>query len=276
MVINTFPASVRPLLPPGAVGEEWLTQLKLKRTQSPEELRKPLCWQGARIGSVAEAIIHHAALSGLWRVTDEGVVLPTGADLTQSLAPVALALRDAGLMKAWRNEQLAVHEEQGALLGTVERGAVRLLGIATEAVHLAGWHPDGRFWVQQRAFTKPTDPGLWDTLVGGMVPAGEPLATALARETWEEAGLVLADLQDLAYGGCITTERPANELAHGHVVERLHWYTAVVPDGVVPVNQDGEVAQFACMAADEVAKHLLADGFALDAALILLAACDAG
>jgi len=236
--------------------------------------RLALHWQGARIGSVALAISEHSALRGLWHVKGKAVVLASELDLTNALARVAIALRDAGLMKAWRNEQLAVHDEHGHLLGTVERGAVRLLGIATEAVHLAGWHPDGRFWVQQRAFDKPTDPGLWDTLVGGMVPAGEPLETALARESWEEAGLVLGDLQDLVYGGCITTERPANELAHGHVVERLHWYKAVVPDGVVPVNQDGEVAQFRCMAGEEVAALLQAGQFTLDAGLILAAACE--
>lgn len=241
--------------------------------QPPAEPRLPLLWRGQRVGSVAVALGDHPALRGLWRVESAALVVADAADLSQALAPVAVALRDAGLMKAWRNEQLAVHDEQGTLLGTVERGAVRLLGIATEAVHLAGWHPDGRFWVQQRAFDKPTDPGLWDTLVGGMVPAGEPLETALARETWEEAGLVLADLQELTYGGCITTERPANELAHGHVVERLHWYTAVVPDGVGPVNQDGEVAQFRCMAGDEVARLLHAGAFTPDAGLILAAAC---
>lgn len=255
-------------------GAHWRVTLQAQAIQPAAAPRLPLHWQGARIGSVALAICEHPALRGLWHLKGDAAVLASEPDLTNALARVAIALRDAGLMKAWRNEQLGVHDEHGHPLGTVERGAVRLLGIATEAVHLAGWHPAGGFWVQQRAFDKPTDPGLWDTLVGGMVPADEPLATALARETWEEAGLVLADLQGLAYGGCITTERPANELAHGHVVERLHWYTAVVPEGQVPVNQDGEVAQFRCMTGDEVAGLLQEGRFTLDAGLILAAACE--
>ena len=72
-------------------------------------------------------------------------------------------------------------------IGQVERGAVRPLGIATQAVHLVGHAADGRIWVQQRALNKANDPGLWDTLMGGMVSAADTVATALVRETWEEA-----------------------------------------------------------------------------------------
>jgi len=42
---------------------------------------------------------------------------------------------------------------------------VRTLGIATQAVHLVGTTPGGSVWVQQRAFDKAVDPGLWDTLM---------------------------------------------------------------------------------------------------------------
>ena len=58
-------------------------------------------------------------------------------------------------------------------------------------MHLSGRSPDGRTWVQQRALDKANAPGLWDTLMGGMVSAQDTMDTALARETWEEAGLHL-------------------------------------------------------------------------------------
>ena len=73
----------------------------------------------------------------------------------------------------------------------MERAVVRPLGITTFAVHLLA-SPDGRHWVQQRSLTKPNDPGLWDTLMGGMIPASDSMAQALERETWEEAGLRLS------------------------------------------------------------------------------------
>jgi hypothetical protein len=57
---------------------------------------------------------------------------------------LAQALRVAGLAGAWRDELLAVTDEQGTALGVVERAAVRPLGIATRAVHLLARSPDGR------------------------------------------------------------------------------------------------------------------------------------
>jgi len=181
-------------------------------------------------------------------------------------------LRAEGLAHVWRDEQLAVDDTQGRRLGSVERAVVRVLGIPTAAVHLAGWSEAGDCWLQQRAFDKPTDPGLWDTLMGGMISAADTLQEALARETWEEAGLRLEQLAGLAYGGCIETRRPATEVPHGYLVERLHWFRCVLPAGVLPSNQDGEVAQFAAMPPAEVGERIGRGEFTEDAAWILRAA----
>ena len=145
------------------------------------------------------------------------------------------------------------------------------LGIVTEAVHLVAIDEEGRHWVQQRAFDKPTDPGLWDTLVGGVIPASDTLEHALERETWEEAGLRLAQVRELRHGGRVLTQRPAG-FAHGYVDEWLDWFTCTLPAGVTPSNQDGEVAEFCCMDAAEVTQRLERDEFTIDAAQVLLAA----
>ena len=149
---------------------------------------------------------------------------PTGT--TDALNTLAAALRDAGLCGPWRDEQLAVTNPAGEVIGTVERGAVRVLGVATRAVHLVGLAPDGRMWVQKRSLTKPNNPGLWDTLMGGMVSAADSLPQALARETWEEAGLRVTDLQSLHAAGRITIRRPVSE---GYMVEHIDVFEAVVP-----------------------------------------------
>ncbi len=193
-------------------------------------------------------------------------------DVTTSLHRIALALRDAGLAGAWRDEQLAVPDQFGHRQGTVERAAVRPLGIATLAVHLVGQAPDGRLWVQQRAWNKANDPGLWDTLMGGMVSAGDTPDTALARETWEEAGLRIGDVQSLAHGGRVVIRRPSSDGGGaGYVREDIDWYLCTVPKGMAPVNQDGEVVQFALMAREELAQALQRGEFTLEAALILAA-----
>ena len=78
--------------------------------------------------------------------------------------------------------------------------------------------------------------------MGGMVSAADTLQTALQRETWEEAGLQLADLQSMDYG---TTQRPCSDgRGAGYVIEHIDWYRCTVPDGLVPRNQDGEVECF--------------------------------
>jgi 8-oxo-dGTP pyrophosphatase MutT (NUDIX family) len=258
-----------PLAPAAA----WRARLRAAADAPPLRPRVPL-WCGAeRIGSVEPDLFARAGLA------HGTLVRPSGeqgwrleGQPSATLARIADVLRDAGLAHAWRDEQLAVRGESGVLVGTVERAAVRPLGIATHAVHLTATSSGGDIWVQQRAFDKPTDPGLWDTLVGGMVPAQDNLAQALERETWEEAGLRPPQLQGLRHGGRILTRRPFRELPHGYLVEVLDWYTCTLPDGVVPHNQDGEVAAFRCMTPADVSQHLERDEFTVDAALVLLAA----
>ena len=193
------------------------------------------------------------------------------SDVTTCLNKLADLLRHAGWAGAWRNEQLAVRGESGTQVGTIERAAVRSLGIATLAVHLVGQTTDGRFWVQQRALNKPNDPGKWDTLMGGMVSSGDTVATALERETWEEAGLRMNDLQKLRYGGRQNNVRPSGDGVAGYMQESIEWFTCTVPDGLTPTNQDGEVLQFALMNEPQLLIALQNGDFTIEAALITAA-----
>jgi 8-oxo-dGTP pyrophosphatase MutT (NUDIX family) len=158
----------------------------------------------------------------------------------------------------------------GEVVGTVERGAVRVLGVATRAVHLVGLAPDGRMWVQKRSATKPNNPGLWDTLMGGMVSAADSLQEALARETWEEAGLRTGALQDLRHGGHVDFSRPSREGGGaGYMVERIDWFRAQLPDGMEPCNQDGEVERFDLLPLDAVREQVGAGLFTMEAGLVI-------
>ena len=206
-----------------------------------------------------------------------GMVWRIQGDLSATLAQLAQALRvhSPYVAAQWRGEALAVCSDAGQTVGQVERGAVRPLGMATQAVHLVGHAADGRIWVQQRALDKANDPGLWDTLMGGMVSAADTVATALARETWEEAGLRVNALQSLQPGGRVTLRRPTEPGSAGYMVEQIDWFSAVVPEGLVPVNQDGEVAQFALLDRAELLHRLAQNQFTTEAALILVAALQA-
>ena len=152
-------------------------------------------------------------------------------------------------------------------VAAVERAAVRPHGIASQAVHMIVCDERHRVWVRQRAFDKATNPGRWDTTVGGLVAAGESARLALARETWEEAGLDVADLQGLASMGSVTVRRPA---AEGFVVEHIDLLEATVRARLTLANQDGEVdrfERFECLDTKALVERLHADAFTPEAGM---------
>lgn len=258
--------------------DRWLRNALAQAQQPPLRPRQCLGIGGHVVGTVEQEFIqclgadvlqaNGLALNwshGLWQVQGEG-------DATGCLNRLAQAMRVAGHCGAWRNEQLAVCNAQGRRIATIERGAVRPLGIATQAVHLVGAVADGRIWVQQRADDKPTNPGKWDTLMGGMVSAEDTLAQAVERETWEEAGLRVGDLQDMRHGGHVDFARPSQEAeGQGYMRERIDWYAVTVPQGLRPDNQDGEVQGFELLERREVVQWLLEDRFTPEASLVLAA-----
>jgi 8-oxo-dGTP pyrophosphatase MutT (NUDIX family) len=183
------------------------------------------------------------------------------------LRGIAEALREAGLIRSWRDELLDVVAE-GRLLGRIERGAVRPLGLLTQAVHLNAWAPDGRLWIARRALSKSTDPGLWDTLSGGLVAAGEDPGTALLRESHEEAGLAPAQLA--GNGPLRTVLRMHRRLPDGYQVETVSMSDCVLDAGAAPANLDGEVLEFRCVDMPELWDMIQRGAFTLEAELCVL------
>ncbi len=194
---------------------------------------------------------------------------PASPDPDAHLDALAARLRHLDLCGRWRDEAIRVAHPAGWT--RIERGCARVLGVPTLAVHLIGWHPDGRLWLQQRAASKAEDPNLWDTLVGGMVASHERPREALRRETWEEAGLDFDALADPRPGPRLHSRRPLPDGGgRGYLNERLLTLQATVPDGLQPRNQDGEVQAFALWHPADVRKGIAQGLFTLDAARLLL------
>ncbi len=223
---------------------------------------------GTRVGDAQPAIARFIAerVDG-FRLSDETLTI---ADSTldfkvrsELLAGAAKQLRDAGLITGWRDEALSVGNPP---LAIIERAACRPLGIATEAVHLNAYVDAGTLVVARRAAHKQIDPGLWDNLVGGMVPAGESLQQALAREAWEEAGLQLDHVQ-LQRGRPFHVRRPVTE---GMQSEIIHVYDTSLPPGLHPHNRDGEVDAIALRKVEDVVSAIERDEFTLESALVTL------
>ena len=247
---------------------DWVAEMRRRADEPPQRPREPLCIGEAQVGSIEPGLGEDMTRAGppLAR-GDAGWHLRGNADA--ALDRLARWLDREGLGGRWRGEALAVTDAQGHRLACIERAAVRPLGITTRAVHLVGRAGAGRIWVQQRAFDKATDPGMWDTLAGGLVAADETIATALERETWEEAGLQVGALRGLRVLGRTLVRRPVPQ---GYMVEWVEMFEATVPDGLEPANRDGEVVAFACLERADIEARLREGVFTLEASLVLLAA----
>jgi len=239
--------------------------------QLPHTGSRPLTIAGRVAGWATPRATECLAQLPFARVTDEAVHVADAPRRTQALditmACIAQSLQEHGCLRAWRDELLDVFGE-GRRLCALERAAMRPLGLLTKAVHLNAWSPDGRLWLARRSDTKATDPGLWDTLVGGLAVAGEPLDTSLLRECQEEAGLEAADIRERSPLRVIF--RMHRRLPEGYQVEDLLVSDCVLREGVVPRNMDGEVSEFRLATVEETWSMLQEDAFTHEAEACIL------
>jgi isopentenyldiphosphate isomerase len=249
-----------------------LEALQPRLQQLPPLGSRPLTIAGRVCGWItARATEAVQELEGV-RVEHEAVhvgarfVNPSAA-LNALLANVAVALKEAGCARGWRDELLDVVGE-GCRLGVIERAAVRPMGLLTRAVHLNAWTPDGRLYVARRSATKNTDPDMLDTLVGGLAGAGENMDTALVRESYEEAGLAETDIAQR--DPVRTIVRMHRRLPEGYQVEDVLVSECVLADSVAPRNIDGEVSEIMAVTPEQLWQLLTEEQFTLEASLVIL------
>lgn len=246
--------------------QRFLADLALLAQQEPETGSLPLRVGGRPCGYVSPRAAH--ALSHQWPqlIVDSVLDLPLDDGLTEKLLDMSKVLLHAGCISKWRDELLDVWCDNNAV-GAVERGAVRSLGLLTRAVHLNAWSASGDLWVARRALDKATDPGMWDTLVGGLVGHGEPDELALERESAEEAGLEADQIKRRE--PLRSVYRMRRRVPEGFQYEEVLTSDCVLADGITPENQDGEVMQIACLPLKEVQAMLLDGQFTLEASIVI-------
>ena len=231
--------------------------------------------QALEAGSVATA---HLEALARWpealRIDDTGVTLTVpAAEREAFFAQANAALHAQGLIVAWRHETypvLALATRQ--LLATFERAASRFWGTTTFGAHCNGYiaGADGRpeaMWIARRTYSKATDPGLLDNLVGGGVPHGQTPAETVLREGWEEAGLTVEQMRGMTPGRLV---RLARDIPEGFQLEWISVYDLALPPTVTPCNQDGEVAEVMCLPVAEALEQAATPGMMVDAALVTL------
>jgi 8-oxo-dGTP pyrophosphatase MutT (NUDIX family) len=235
---------------------------------------------GPVLGSVAA---HHLEALRAWPdafellSADDGTARALALRLPASVRDARLAqiharLHADGLIVGWRDEPYPLRDRSGAEHGVIERAASRFWGVLTLGAHCNGYLADaaGRpthLWIARRSWTKPTDPGRLDNLVGGGVPAGQSPLEAVIREGAEEAGLAPRQMAGLATGGLIDLEC---DIAEGRQHERLHVFDLALPREWRPRNTDGEVAEHFLMPVAEALARAAAGELTTDAALATL------
>ena len=159
-----------------------------------------------------------------------------------------------------------VVDDRGSVFATTTRRAVRAGNLLHRSVFIAVIDGHGRLVVHQRADWKDIWPSRWDIAFGGVVDAGEPFATAAARELAEEAGI---EVPLVHLGSGRYEDDRVRELAEVYLARSDGPFTF----------PDGEVAASARVALDELdpwsdGHDLVPDSLAIVAPLLRTLAVD--
>jgi len=167
---------------------------------------------------------------------------------TAAVATVTAALKDAGLVKGWRDEMLNLATAFGSPpMLYIERACLPMFGGKGYGIFVNGWSKDPNtgepfLWVATRSKTKPTWPGMLDVLAGGSVAAGESPSESVVKESAEEAGVPLELARGARPVGCCS-RRGVDE--RGYLKRDVYFcYDLELPWDFEPVVVDGEVESF--------------------------------
>lgn len=226
--------------------------------------RLPFFCGAEQIGWVSPTTAQTLQSLGLQK--DQGFGVNTGTELL----PLSQTLCDMELY-ASHEEAFDVRNDSGIVLGQVDRGAIPVLGLAAEGVHLNGLveREDGLFlWVARRSMSKRLDPGKLDHLVAGGMSAGLDPQTTVIKEAQEEAGIP-AELA--ATARAVSRIEYALERPEGLRRDVLHCYDLLLPQDFTPIAEDGEVESFHLLPIQEVVALVRdTDAFKFNVNLVLI------
>jgi 8-oxo-dGTP pyrophosphatase MutT (NUDIX family) len=111
-------------------------------------------------------------------------------------------------------------------------------------VHLNGYVRDKsgtmKVWIAQRSFSKKTDPGMMDNLVGGGIAEGSNPIETMIKEAGEEAGIfddkILAGIRS-----CGTISCYYDDPVRGWQADTEYVFDLELPLSFKPIPEDGEV-----------------------------------
>ena len=153
----------------------------------------------------------------------------------------------------------------------IERAASPLFGVRKYGVQINGYVRHAVLgmclWLQQRALTKPTWPGMMDNFVGGGVTEGLSVMETAVKEAGEEAGVEPSLAANLV---------PVGSVSFLHRTDRgIHPNTEFVfdlelPEDYVPVNTDGEVGGWTLVPVHHLLDIVTSDKFKITSAPVVI------
>ena len=116
------------------------------------------------------------------------------------------------------DEIFEIVDEAGRVIGTAPRHACHgNPALLHQSIHVFVFDRAGRLFLQRRSRHKDTQPGKWDTSVGGHMAPGETPEQSARRECGEELGFAPAELR-LVYRYIWRTDFES-ELVRAYVTE---------------------------------------------------------
>jgi hypothetical protein len=207
-----------------------------------------------------------AAASPSFIRADDALMLDPSIDDFDSrsavVADVVEHLAGEGLLPSLRDEMYAIAPSffEPALF-QLDRAAVPSMGVRAYGVHVNGFvrNPNGSIdlWIGRRAATQHLCPNMLDNMVAGGQPIGITPIDNVIKEAHEEAGVPEALARKAKPVG---TVRYTMETEAGLRQDTMFCYDLELPGDFVPMNTDGEVAEFIRMPAEE-AKAIVRDTF---------------
>lgn len=191
-----------------------------------------------------------ARFGGLFRVEAERVeLLRSAIGFAALTAEVETALRllydeDRASFGTWSGERLPFPGRPGPQLFALERAAATALGVFGQGAHVNCFtRRDGvtRMWVARRPWDAFQSPGKLDQAAAGSVSNGRSARETLRDEAWDEASIP-PELSDkaVAVGAVGFFQAGSEKVRHGANL----CFDLELPPDFVPVNRDGEVAEF--------------------------------
>ncbi len=143
-------------------------------------------------------------------------------------------------MNSGTEEQVAIVDDAGRVVGSAPRSMVRRDNLPHVVVAVLVRDPAGRVYVHRRTDGKDVFPGLHDAFAAGCLRYGEEPAAAAAREVAEELGVTgvpLEPLVPLRYADDST--RPGQPRVHDdwdgpitHQAEEVAWGSWMTVDAL--------------------------------------------